>query len=71
MLNMFLLGFKQRSAVVVNGDGSDFVTLFDGIDDMLAIGHLTENRMFAVKVRGCGVGDEKLGAIGTRPGIRH
>ena len=45
--------------------------MFDGIDDVLAIGHLPEDRVLAIEVWSGTVRDEKLGAVGAGTGIGH
>lgn len=71
MFDVILLGCEQIRSVVVDGDGGDFVALFDGIDDVLAIGDLAEDRVFAVEVGGGAVGDEELRTVGAGAGVGH
>ena len=71
MFDVILLGCEQIGGVVVDGDGSDFVALFDGIDDVLAIGDLAEDRVFAVEVGGGTMGYEELRAVGSGAGVGH
>ena len=71
MFDVILLGCEQIGGVVVNRDGGDFIALFDGIDDVLAIGDLAENRVFSVEVRGGAMGDEELRAVGAGSGVGH
>lgn len=71
MLDVILLRFKQRGGVVVDGDRGDLVALLDRIHHVLAIGHLAEDRVFAIEMRSRAVGDEELRAIGPRTGIGH
>lgn len=55
----------------MDGDGGDFVALFDGINDVLAVGDLAEDRVFVVEVRGGTVGDEELRTVGAGSGVGH
>jgi hypothetical protein len=54
-----------------NGHAQDFVALLDGIDDILALDHLSEDGVLGVQIAGFDVGDEKLAAIGAGSGICH
>src|SRR3954447_7817938 len=47
--------------------------LGNGVDDVAAglVGHLTEDRVLAVEVRGRADGDEELGAVGARASVGH
>ena len=69
MLDVILAELEERGGVIVDVDGGDLVALLDGIDDVLAIGHLAEDRMFAIRVRSGNVGDEELGAISAGPAL--
>jgi len=60
MFHRIFLGFEERGGIVVDGDGGDFVTLFDSIDDVLTIGDLAEDRVFAIEMRSGAVGDKEL-----------
>lgn len=71
MFDVILLGFEQFRGVVVDGDRGDFVALFDGIDNVLAIGDLAEDRVFVVEVGSGTVGDEELRSVGAWAGVGH
>ena len=71
MLDIVLLGFEEVGGIVVDGDGGDFVALFDFIDDVLAVGDLSENRVFSIEMRSRIVSDEELGSVGAGAGVRH
>ena len=85
MLDVILLGFEQRSGIIVDGDGSDLVAytvifaaaltgvVFTGdfSDHIHALGHLTEDGVTVVQKWSGSGGDEKLGTVGVRSGIRH
>lgn len=45
--------------------------VFDGMDDLKTAQHTSENRMLVVKPWRRRRRDEKLGPVGTRPGIGH
>lgn len=71
VFNIVFLCFKQVGGVVVGGNGSDLVTLFDLIYDVLSVGNLTEHRVFSIQMWGGVVGDEKLGSIRASTGVGH
>ena len=43
----------------------------DGLDDIDALGHASENRMAVIQVRCRSQCDEKLAAVGVRTGVGH
>jgi hypothetical protein len=45
--------------------------MFQLLDNVLTLNHLTENNMLAIKMFQAGTADEKLAAIGVRPGVCH
>ena len=45
--------------------------LGDRLHDVVAVGHLSEDRVLAVQVRRLADGDEELRAVGAGPGVRH
>lgn len=49
----------------------NFVTLGDGVDNVLPLGDLTENGVLAVQPGSRHMGDEKLAAIGRGTTVRH
>jgi len=65
------VGGEECVRAVMDLDGGDSVALGDGIDDVLAFGHFTENGVFAIEVWRRSVGDEELGTVGVRSGVRH
>lgn len=85
MFDVVLLVFEQFRGVVVDGDGSDFIAdpvefastlarvVFAGdfFDDIEAVGDLSEDRVAVVEEWSGGGGDEELGAVGSRTGVRH
>ena len=71
MLDVVLLGLEQCGGVLVDRDGVDLIALSDFVHDILSGDDLAENSVLTVEVWGGKVSDEKLAAIGVRPGIRH
>ena len=49
----------------------ELVAALDLIDDILSGHHMTEDRMFAVQMRGRHMGDEELAAVGVGAGVGH
>ena len=45
--------------------------VFNHLDNVHALDHLTKHDVFVVQVRGWHSGDEELAAIGVRPGVGH
>ncbi len=71
MFEIVFLGLEQRSGVIVDGDGRNFITLRDFVDHVLAFGDFTEDRVLAIQMWGGEVSDEELAAIGAGSGIGH
>lgn len=71
MLDVVFFGLEKVGGIIMDGDGFDFVTLFDRVDDVLTHGHLAEYGVATVQMRGGVVGDEKLTAIGVWAGVGH
>lgn len=71
MFEVVFLGFEEGGGVAVDGDGGDFVALFDGVYDVLSFGDFAKDGVLAVEVGGGVVGDEELGAVGVRAGVCH
>jgi len=67
MLDVILAELEERGGVIVDVDGGDLVALLDGIDDVLAIGHLAEDRMFAIRVRSGNVVTKNWGPLVPAP----
>ena len=55
----------------MESDGLDLVALAHGVDDILALGDLTEDRVLPIEMGRGLVGDEELAAVGIRSGIGH
>jgi len=54
-----------------DGEGFDLVALLDGVDDVFAAGHLTEDGVLVIEIGAVDVGDEELAAVGAGSGVGH
>ena len=55
----------------MNFNRLNFITLGDGIHDILSLGHFTEDGVFAIEVRSWAVGNEELGTVGIWSCVGH
>lgn len=55
----------------MNGDGVDFVSSDNRVDDILSLGGLSKDGVLAVEVWSGEVRDEKLRAVGVGSGVGH
>ena len=65
------LSFEERVGRIEDFNLLNFVTLLDGIDDVLSLGDIAEDRMFPVKVWSRDVGDEELAPVRSWSGVCH
>ena len=71
LVDALFLSRKEVVGGIENFNFLDFVAAGDGVHDIHPISDMTEDGVFAVKVR-CGhVGDEELASIGPRARIGH
>ena len=71
LIDALFLSRKEFIGGIEDFDFLDFVTSGDGVHGVHPLGHMTENGVFAIKVR-CGhVGDEELASICPWTGIGH
>ncbi len=61
----------ESAPVAADRDRLDLITLFDPIDDIGSLRHLSEDGVFSVEVGLRGVGDEELASIGVGAGVGH